>query len=93
MAWTDCPYSPEVQIVISELTEKFTFGASLFAAAAETHHVPAMPPVDAAHFLFLARALAIAPSKVEVFIESLHVLFDGLLARYAKYRNTLVTTA
>lgn len=83
----DCPYPPEVQIVVSELTEKFTFGASLFAAAAETHHIPSMPSVDAAHFPFLARALAIAPTEEEVFVESLHVLFDGMRARYGSLRD------
>ena len=89
----DCPYPPEVQMVVSELTEKFTFGASLFAAAAKTHHIPAMPPVDATHFPCLARALAVAPDEEEIFIESLRVLFAGLRARYARTGDASFTTA
>ena len=79
----DCPYPPEVQIVISELTEKFAFGSALFAAAAEAHHIPAMPTVDPVSFPALARALEVAASEEEVFVEALHVLFDGLRFRYA----------
>lgn len=78
----DCPYPPEVQIVFSELTEKFTFGSSLFAAAAETHHIPAMPPVDVAIFPRLARALDAAPTDEQVFIQGLRVIFAGLRALY-----------
>lgn len=78
----DCPYPPEVQIVFSELTEKFTFGSSLFAAAAETHHIPAMPPVDVEHFPLLSRALEVAQSEEEVFIQALRVIFAGLHALY-----------
>ena len=78
----DCPYPPEVQIVFSELTEKFAFGSALFAAAAEAHHIPAMPKVDPLRFPALARALESAPSEDEVFVEALGVLFDGLRFRY-----------
>ena len=78
----DCPYPPEVQIVVSELTEKFAFGSALFAAAAEAHHIPAMPKVDPLRFPALARALESAPSEDEVFVEALSVLFDGLRFRY-----------
>lgn len=83
-ALVDCPYPPEVQIVVSELTEKITFGASLFAAAAKAHHIPAMPDVNPADFPSLARALELAPSEEEVFIECLHVVFDGLRQRYGQ---------
>lgn len=79
----DCPYPSEVQMIFSELTEKFTFGSSLFAAAAETHHIPAMPPVDDAHFPYLARALNSAPSEEEVFIQGFRVIFAGLRVLYA----------
>ena len=80
----DCPYPPEVHIVVSELTEKFTYGSALFAAAAEAHHIPAMPPVDPEHFPHLAHALKVAPSEEEVFIEALRVLLAGLRSRYGK---------
>mgnify|MGYP003384495414 CR=1 FL=1 len=82
----DCPYPPEVQIVVSDLIEKFTFGSALFAAAAEAHHIPAMPPVDAAHFPYLAHALEVAPSEEDVFVEGLRVIFDGLRFRFGKAR-------
>lgn len=78
----DCPYPPEVQMIFSELTEKFTFGSSLFAAAAETHHIPAMPPVDEAHFPYLAQALAVAPTEEKVFVEAFRVIFAGLRSLY-----------
>ncbi len=78
----DCPYPPEVQMVVSELTEKFAFGSSLFAAAAEAHHIAAMPAVDPVHFPHLAHALKVAPSEEERFVEALRVLFDGLRFRY-----------
>lgn len=78
----DCPYPAEVQIVVSEVTEKFTYGSALFAAAADAHHIPAMPLVDPEHFPHLAHALEVAPSDEEVFIEALHVLLAGLRSRY-----------
>lgn len=80
----DCPYPTEVQMVVSEVIEKFTYGSALFAAAAEAHHIAAMPSVDPSHFPYLARALEIAPSDEEIFIEALHVLLDGLQKRYGK---------
>ena len=83
----DCPYPPEVQIVFSELTEKFAFGSALFAAAAEAHHIPAMPEVDPLRFPTLARALEVAASEEEVFVEALHVLFDGMRFRYGPARK------
>lgn len=78
----DCPYPAEVQIVVSELTEKFTYGSALFAAAAEAHHIPAMPAVDPEQFPYLAHALEVAPGEEEVFVEALRVLLDGLRSRY-----------
>ena len=54
----------------------------LFAAAAEAHHIPAMPEVDAAHFPRLAEALELAPSDEDIFKEGLQVLLAGLRARY-----------
>lgn len=85
----DCPYPPEAQMVVSELTEKFTFGSSLFAAAAEAHHISAMPAVDPVHFPCLAHALEVAPSEEERFVEALRVLFDGLRYRYGLSRSAI----
>lgn len=79
----DCPYPPEAQAVVLEVVEKFTYGSSLFAAAAEAHHTPAMPPVDAEHFPHLSRALATAPeTDEEIYLTSLQIILAGLRARY-----------
>lgn len=78
----DCPYPPEVQAAILEAIEKFTFGSALFAAAAEAHHTPSMPPVDEEHFPYLYRALDAAPDADAIHAEALHVILDGFRARY-----------
>ncbi|MFC4295874.1 TetR/AcrR family transcriptional regulator [Novosphingobium tardum] len=79
----DCPYSPEAQAVILEAVEKFTYGTSLFAAAAEAHHVPAMPTVDAGRFPRLAHALKVAPGDDEaIHVEALKALLDGFRVRF-----------
>lgn len=79
-----CPYPPETHAILLEVIEKFTYGSSLFAAAAESHHTPAMPEVDESHFPNLSRALAAAPADDEqIYIESLKVLLAGLRARFA----------
>lgn len=78
----DCPYPLATHMIVHEVIEKFTYGSSLFAAAAETHHIPAMPEVDSAHFPRLAEALELAPSDEEIFKEGLQVLLAGLRARY-----------
>ncbi len=80
----DCPYPPETHAVLLEAIEKFTYGSSLFAAAAESHHTPAMPEVDEGHFPNLSRALTAAPVDDEIiYVEALKVLLAGLRARYA----------
>ena len=82
-ALLDCPYPPEAQIVALEAIEKFTYGASLFAAAAETHHIPAMPTVDADHFPNLSRALGVVEADEEaVFVDALRTVLAGLRARF-----------
>ena len=78
----DCPYPPEVHVVISDLMEKFTYGSTLFAAAAEAQHIPPMPPVDPERYPRLAHARTLAPSEEEVFVEGLRALLDGIRARF-----------
>lgn len=79
----DCPYPPRTQAAILEAVEKLTYGASLFAAAAEAHHSPAMPMFDAVRYPNLAAALAAAPADDEaLFVETLRLLFDGFRHRY-----------
>jgi TetR/AcrR family transcriptional regulator, tetracycline repressor protein len=79
----DCPYPPEAHAVLLEVIEKFTYGSSLFAAAAEAHHIPAMPPVDEGHFPNLSRALAVSPADDEtIHRTAFAVILDGLRVRY-----------
>lgn len=79
----DCPYPPEVRMVILEAVEKFTYGTSLFAAAAEAHHVPAMPDIDPTKFPNLAEALSLAPDNDErLHVEALKALLAGFRASF-----------
>jgi TetR/AcrR family tetracycline transcriptional repressor len=81
----DCPFPPTAHAAILESIEKLTYGASLFAAAAEAHHSPAMPIFDAARYPHLAEAIASAPAGDEaLFVETIRLLFDGFRARYGK---------
>lgn len=72
-----CPYPPEAHMIILEAVEKFTYGASLFAAAAEAHHEPAMPEIDAVRFPRLTRALSLAPDDEMLHVEALKTLLVG----------------
>lgn len=81
----DCPYAPEHHMTILEAMESLTYGGALFAAAAETRHVAAMPAFEAGHYPHLAKAMAVTPKDDEaVFIETLNVLFDGFRTRFGK---------
>lgn len=81
----DCPYPAQAHAAILESIEKLTYGSSLFAAAAEAHHSPAMPIFDAARYPLLADALAKAPGDEEaLFVETIRLLFDGFRQRYGK---------
>lgn len=78
-----CPYPPEHHVVVLEAIERFTFGFTLFAAAAASHHTPPTPEPDRDQFPFLAAALDAAPKdEEEVFVEALRVIHAGLRARY-----------
>lgn len=84
----DCPYPADRHAIINEVIEKFTFGSSLFAAAAASQKIPAMPLVDEAHFPHLAHALSVAPTNdEEVFVEALRVILTGLRERYGVRRR------
>lgn len=79
----DCPYPPETHAIIMEAVEKFTYGASLFAAAAESHHVTAMPEVDPTRFPSLAQALKVAPQDDEaIHVQALKALLNGFRATF-----------
>lgn len=83
-----CPYPAEHHAAILEALEKLTYGASLFAAAAEAHHVPAMPDFDEARYPRLAKALQVGPRDEDLFRETLELLFDGFAARYGQQKGT-----
>lgn len=79
----DCPYPPETHAIILEAVEKFTYGTSLFAAAAEAHHLPAMPAVDEERYPHLSLALKVAPKDDEaIHVEALRALLDGFRVRF-----------
>ena len=85
---SDNPYPVEHQLVIVEAIEKLTYGTALFAAAAETYHLSAMPAFDAERYPRLARAIAAAPQDpLAMFEESLRALLDGFDARYGQVRQ------
>lgn len=84
---TNCPYPPDTHLIVLEAIEKFTYGSSLFAAAAEVHHSPAMPTIDAERFPRLAKAIEVAPDDETIFAEALRALLAGLRARYGKKRE------
>ncbi|WP_292959860.1 TetR family transcriptional regulator [Novosphingobium sp. UBA1939] len=78
-----CPYPAEHQVVVLEAIERFTFGFTLFAAAAASHHTPPTPELNREQFPFLAAAIDVAPKDEEAaFVEALRVILDGLRFRY-----------
>lgn len=81
----DSPYPVEHQMVVVEAIEKLTYGTALFAAAAETYHLPAMPAFDTDRYPLLAKAIKVGPQdQLAMFEESLRALLDGFRARYGK---------
>ncbi|WP_425230003.1 TetR/AcrR family transcriptional regulator [Sphingomonas sp.] len=84
-AIVDCPYPVEVRMVINELVEHMTYGASLFAAAAEAHHIPVMPIVDEERFPNLAQAIRAGEQDAETrFVEGLRTVLAGFQARFGQ---------
>lgn len=81
----DNPYPLRAQAAVMDAIEKLTYGSSLFGAAAEAHHEPAMPEFPASRFPLLAAALEAAPDDDEaMFVETLRALLDGFRARYGQ---------
>jgi AcrR family transcriptional regulator len=73
------PRTPELHIAILEGVEKFTFGSTLFEAAARARGVPPMPQVDAGAFPNLGRSIAANPFDDEgSFIQALRIFFAGV---------------
>lgn len=78
-----CPYPTKTHLIVLEVIEKFTYGSSLFAAAAEAYRSPAMPPIDARRFPHLARAVEAQPDEETIFVEALKAILEGLRHRFA----------
>lgn len=80
-----CPYPPRHHLVVIEAIERFTFGYTIFAAAAASLHTPATPIPERDEYPFLVAALEAAPANDEdVFVEALRVILDGLRVRYGQ---------
>lgn len=80
--WTAiCPYPDDLQLMILEGSEKITFGSALFAAAARTRGMPAMPDFDRKALPALTRAVrANAHDEEGLFIATLETFLEGVRA-------------
>jgi len=75
------PEGRALHMTILEAVEKFTFGSTLFAAAAIARRVSPMPQVDPDRYPELARSITANPFDEEgVFIEALRIFFAGVKA-------------
>jgi AcrR family transcriptional regulator len=76
------PFPGIIQMTVIEAIEKFTYGASLFEAAAHARGVKPMPDFDKDKFPALARALAENPfDDEELFVEALRMFLLGARER------------
>lgn len=76
------PQTRALHMAILEGIEKLTFGSALFAAAAATANVPAMPEVTAKDYPNLAESVAASQFDDEGnFVEALRMLLAGVRAR------------
>lgn len=75
-------YPGHLQLTVMEAIEKFTYGASLFEAAARARGIDPMPDFDHAKYPALARALAENPfNDEELFVEALRIFLLGARER------------
>ena len=76
------PQTRALHMAILEGIEKLTFGSALFAAAASTAGVPAMPEVTAKDYPNLAESVAASQSDDEGnFVEALRMFLAGVRVR------------
>lgn len=76
------PYGVEIGMTVIEAVEKYTYGASLFEAAAQASGTPSMPPVAGERFPALARAVAESRFHEEdMFVETLRMILTGARTR------------
>lgn len=78
------PYPLAIQMAVLEATEKFTYGAALFAAAARTHGTGMRTNIDATSHPRFAEVVAANPfDEEELFTEVLRIILLGVRARVA----------
>ena len=78
----NCPYPPEVQMLLHEGAEKLCFGSALFEAASRASGVEPMPHFAPRRYPALARALRANPHDEEaLFIEVVRAFVAGIRLR------------
>lgn len=76
------PFPDKIQMTVIEAIEKFTYGASLFEAAARARGLEPMPEFDTDKYPALAKALAENPfDDEELFVEALRIFLVGVRER------------
>lgn len=89
-----CPYPPELRMILLEGTEKLTYAAVMFEAAARSRGVPVMPPFDAARLPHLAQAIDANPHDAEgTFEQVIRTYLAGFSARGAVAEETTTATS
>ena len=75
----DYPELYDLQMAMLELVEKYTFGASLFEAAAQARGMALMPEVNPESYPRLAKAIAANPFDDDgTFVQALRIIFAGM---------------
>ena len=78
------PFAPTLHMLVTEGTEKLTFGSALMEAAAVARNLPLMPTFDVALYPNLARAIAAnALDDEAVFEETVRIFIEGIKVRAA----------
>lgn len=81
-AASDEPFPDNIQMTVIEAVEKFTYGASLFEAAARARGLEPMPAFDEEKYPSLAKAMSANPfDDEELFIEALRIFLIGVRER------------
>lgn len=81
-AASDEPFPDSIQMTVIEAVEKFTYGASLFEAAARARGVQPMPSFDQKKYPSLAKVVSANPfDDEELFVEALRIFLVGVRQR------------
>ena len=83
--WTSmCPYPPETHMLITEGTEKLTYGSALFEAAARSYGIKPMPNYDVEQYPHLSAAVQANPYDDEEMFEEAVMAFLRGFRHYPK---------